>query len=111
MLFVELTDEEMLAQAILFFFGGFNTISDTLSFLFHHLAEHPEVQEKLYREIEETLQENDGVMNYEILMKMPYLEMVINGKKYKYKLARDRYQYYCNFFIILIEIYTFRDVY
>lgn len=74
-----------MAQAILFFFGGFETVSTTLSLAAHQLAEYPEVQEKLIEEIDQKLKETNGVITYDILMKeMPYLNMVLDGNLHIY---------------------------
>ncbi|CAB4069309.1 CYP3A [Lepeophtheirus salmonis] len=46
-----LTDEIITAQAIIFFIAGYSTTSMTLCCLTYILATHPEIQEKLYKEI------------------------------------------------------------
>ena len=48
-----LTDQEIVAQAITFLLAGYETTSNALSYTSYLLALHPEVQEKLAREIEE----------------------------------------------------------
>ena len=48
-----LTDREIMAHSSDFLFAGYQTTRDTLSYTSYLLALHPEVQEKLSREIEE----------------------------------------------------------
>ncbi|XP_074063210.1 cytochrome P450 3A24-like [Macrotis lagotis] len=73
----DLSDEEVLAQAIIFIFGGYETTSSVLSFLFYNLATHPEIQEKLQKEIDEVLPNKEAV-TYDALVQMEYLDMVTN---------------------------------
>ena len=80
-IFSDFTDDDIIAQAILFFIAGFDTISTTLSNAAHQLAEFPEVQAKLHQEIDQKFKENNGCITYDVLMKdMPYLDMVLDGK-------------------------------
>lgn len=74
----EISDMDIAAQALIFFFAGFDTVSTLMSFMAHELAVNPDVQEKLHQEIEETLKECDGEVSYEALVKMKYLDMVIS---------------------------------
>ena len=48
-----LTDREIVAHSTSFLIVGYDTTSNALSFTSYLLALHPEVQEKLSREIEE----------------------------------------------------------
>ncbi|XP_070617437.1 cytochrome P450 3A29-like isoform X12 [Erythrolamprus reginae] len=72
-----LTDKEILAQSIFFIFGGYETIGSTLSFTSYCLATHPDVQEKLYQEINDTFA-NQTPPTYDALHQMEYLDMVVN---------------------------------
>ena len=56
-------------------FAAMDTTSSALSRILYTLAEHPEVQEKLRQEIKEAHTE-DGNMEYDKLMTLPYLEAV-----------------------------------
>lgn len=78
--FAEFTDNLLTAQCFVFFIAGFETSSGTLSFALYELAKHPEIQEKLFDEINKTLEENDGSFDYECLQKMPYMDQVVSGK-------------------------------
>ncbi|KAK5641869.1 hypothetical protein RI129_010416 [Pyrocoelia pectoralis] len=75
---LELTDEDITAQALVFFFGGFDTSSTLLSFMSYELALNPEVQERLQVEIDDTLNECDGSLTYNALQTMKYMDMVVS---------------------------------
>lgn len=75
---LHLTDEDITGQAVLFFFAGFDTSSTMMSFLAYELAVNPDVQERLQREIDDTLQQCNGSLTYEALFKMKYLDMVVS---------------------------------
>ncbi|NXY41272.1 CP3AO protein, partial [Ceuthmochares aereus] len=72
-----LSDEEILAQALIFVFAGYETTSSTLSFLSYNLATHPDVQQKLQDEIDAALP-NKATPTYNAIMQMEYLDMVVN---------------------------------
>ncbi|XP_037713971.1 probable cytochrome P450 9h1 [Drosophila subpulchrella] len=74
----EFTDEDLLAQCLLFFFAGFEIISSSLCFLTHELCLNSAVQDKLYEEILSVHQELNGQpLTYEKLTKMKYMDMVV----------------------------------
>merc|ERR1711915_326922 len=53
--------------------AGIDTTGNQASFLLYHLAKHPEVQEKLYDEIQACIAK-DGSLTADSLMKMKYLK-------------------------------------
>ncbi|XP_036597172.1 cytochrome P450 3A8-like [Trichosurus vulpecula] len=73
----DLSDEEILAQSIIFILGGFGTTSSVLSFLLYNLAIYPEIQQKLREEIEAVLP-NKKTVTYDAIGQMEYLDMVIH---------------------------------
>ncbi|XP_029012836.1 cytochrome P450 3A27-like [Betta splendens] len=81
-----LTDHEILSQAMLFIFAGFETTSSSLSYLAYNLATHPDVQETLQKEIDATIP-GKGRPSYEALMQMEYLDMVVNESLRLYPVA------------------------
>ncbi|KAF5291524.1 hypothetical protein FQR65_LT01837 [Abscondita terminalis] len=75
---IDLSDEDITAQALIFFFGGFDTSATLLSFVAYELALNPDVQKRLQNEIDETLNECNGKLSYEALHKMKYMDMVVS---------------------------------
>ena len=76
-----LTDEEIIAQCVLFFVAGFETTGATLTNTIFLLARNPEVQERLYDEVCENLADvdpNNLDKYYETInTKISYLDAVI----------------------------------
>lgn len=73
-----LTIEEMCAQVFVFFLGGFETSSSTMSFALFELALNTDLQERLREEVNETYENHKG-FNYESLKNMTYLDQVLSG--------------------------------
>ncbi|XP_062558865.1 probable cytochrome P450 9f2 [Armigeres subalbatus] len=73
------TDSELLAQALIFFTAGFETVSVTLSFMAYELTRNKDVQNRLYEEILETERSLEGKpLSYEVLQAMVYMDMVVS---------------------------------
>lgn len=73
-----LTEEEIAANASLFFAAGFETTSSLLTFSNYILAKHPDVQERLYQEVRKVDQECKGDLGYEMLTGIAYLDAFIS---------------------------------
>lgn len=73
----KLTDEKIIANAGLFFAAGHDTTTSLLTWISYVLIKHPQVQEKLYQEIERARGKNSS-LNYEILFELKYLDAVVN---------------------------------
>ncbi|NXP18603.1 CP3AT protein, partial [Scytalopus superciliaris] len=72
-----LSDEEVLAQALIFVFAGYETTSSTLSYIAYNLAVHPDVQQRLQDEVDANLP-NKATPTYSAITQMEYLDMVVN---------------------------------
>ncbi|XP_072749237.1 cytochrome P450 9e2-like [Anoplolepis gracilipes] len=88
----ELTIDDMVAQAFIFFFGGFDSSSQLMCFAAHEIAINQDIQEKLQNEIDEVLEKTNGQAPYEAINSMEYLNAVIDEalRKYPIGLALDR---------------------
>ncbi|XP_049785532.1 cytochrome P450 9e2-like [Schistocerca cancellata] len=73
-----LTDEDVAAQAMIFFFAGFDTVSTVLTFCSYLLAAHEDVQRRLQREVDQLMQKSGGQPSYEQVMGCQYLDMVLS---------------------------------
>ncbi|XP_054633976.1 cytochrome P450 3A40-like [Dunckerocampus dactyliophorus] len=72
-----LSDHEILSQAMIFIFAGYETSSSTLGFLAYNLATNPHVMKRLQEEVDATFPKKAAVQ-YQELMQMDYLDCVIN---------------------------------
>nr|XP_026327064.1 cytochrome P450 9e2-like [Hyposmocoma kahamanoa] len=72
------SNDDLCAQAILFFAAGFESVSSTMSFLLYELAINPDKQKKLYQEIKENEVKNNGKFDYTSIQNMIYMDMVVS---------------------------------
>ena len=73
-----LSDDEVVAQSVIFLLAGYETSSNTLSFTVYHLAVNPDVQDKLRSEIRDAVETNARKKPlYEIAQNIEYLDCVI----------------------------------
>lgn len=90
------SDEDLLAQCLLFFFAGFETVSVCLCFLTYELCMNPDVQSKLYEEIASVEEQLEGKpLDYDTLVHMKYLDMVVSETLRKWPPA-PRTDRFCN---------------
>ncbi|XP_014476945.1 PREDICTED: cytochrome P450 6k1-like isoform X2 [Dinoponera quadriceps] len=80
----DLNGDDLVAQTMIFFTGGFETSSTAMSFALYELAMHPEMQDKLRKEIFDALNSSDGKITYDMVMTLPYLHMVVSEALRKY---------------------------
>ncbi|XP_030585388.1 cytochrome P450 3A30-like [Archocentrus centrarchus] len=81
-----LTDHEILSQAMIFLFAGYETTSSSLTFLSYNLATNPQVMKKLQEEVDATFP-NNAPVQYQALMQMEYLDCVVNESLRLYPIA------------------------
>lgn len=75
---LDMTDEDIAAQAYIFYAAGYESSASTMGFLLYQLALNQDIQEKLYAEIKEALENNNGEMTYDAIMNLEYMEKVFN---------------------------------
>jgi cytochrome P450 len=77
---LELDDDDIVAQSILFIAGGYDTVLSLHLFLAYNLAIHQDVQQKLYEELTTAIGKNDGEITFDLINGLEYLDMFVNGK-------------------------------
>ena len=83
-----LTDEEIVAQCILFYFVGHDTTTNAITWAARLLAFHPAAQERLQAEIDEHLPSDKDNITFDMLHAMPYLDHVLSETLRLYPLAQ-----------------------
>ncbi|CAN8009081.1 unnamed protein product, partial [Ixodes pacificus] len=73
-----LTEEEAMAQCVLFFAAGQDTTSSVLAFTLYLLALHPEVQAKLREEADECFKQHGPDPSLDVVSKLKYLHGVVS---------------------------------
>jgi cytochrome P450 family 6 len=77
-----LSMDSMAAQAFIFFLGGFETSSTTMTFCLYELSLHQDIQERIREEIDVVLRKHNGNITYEAIQEMNYLDKVVSGRAY-----------------------------
>lgn len=72
--------EELVGHAFSFYGAGTHTTEMTLSYVLLQLSRFPKVQEKVYQEVVQVINEDEGMITYDSLKKLEYLDMVFSGK-------------------------------
>ncbi|XP_017782407.1 PREDICTED: cytochrome P450 9e2-like [Nicrophorus vespilloides] len=87
-----LSDLDITAQGMLFFFAGFETVSTLMCFMAYELALNPIIQDKLKKEVDVTAEECNGNLTYERLSAMKYMHMVVSEtlRKWPSGIVTDR---------------------
>ena len=74
----KLSDDEIVAQSVIFLLAGYETTSNTLAFTLYHLAVNPDIQDKLRTEIKEAMDSNYAKKPlHEVAQNIEYLDCVI----------------------------------
>lgn len=84
----EFTEDDLVAQCMIFIFGGFNVVPTAQCFVAHELAANADIQGKLYNEIKSVHEQLDGKpLTYEKLQSMKYMDMVVSETLRRWSLA------------------------
>lgn len=75
---LELSIQDLAAQAYTYFFAGFESTSKTMNFLLYHCALDQDIQRKIQHEIDECTNFSEGI-TYENISNMQYLNQAISG--------------------------------
>ncbi|KAI5652181.1 cytochrome p450 domain-containing protein [Phthorimaea operculella] len=86
------SEDDLIAQAVIFFVAGFESVAGAVAFLLFELALNPEVQDKLAKEIKETDAQNGGKFDFNTIQEMKYMDMVMCEllRKYPPAVVLDR---------------------
>lgn len=77
--------DEVAAHSFILFLAGFENASLSLAFTLYELALNPEIQCKARAEIRAVVDQlEDGILTYDAIMKMTYIEQVLIGKVLTY---------------------------
>nr|WON00865.1 cytochrome P450 6a14 [Arma chinensis] len=74
---IVMDDNTITSNAFVFLLAGYETTATTLGYVLYELSENPEVQEKVYKEVNNVLKKHNGEITWEVLSEMKYVEMVI----------------------------------
>lgn len=75
---LQISNEMILAQGVVFFTGGFESSSSTMAFTLYELAKNQEIQQKLRNEIKSALICSKGLVTFEMIESLQYMQMVID---------------------------------
>ena len=90
-----LTDEEVMAQCVVFLAAGYETTGNLLTFTAYLLALNPDIQDHLVDEIKKYVTEHPDASPYDMAQDITYLDMVIQESLRLYPPAY-RTTRYCN---------------
>ncbi|GBP63484.1 Cytochrome P450 9e2 [Eumeta japonica] len=72
------TDDDLVAQAVLFYVAGLDTTSNLINFFLYEMAMNPEVQKKLQEELDAVPDSDSTNDLYERIQSMEYLDMTVS---------------------------------
>lgn len=75
-IFADINNEALTGRSVTLYFEGSETSSISFSFALYELAKNPDVQDRLYAEICDTLKKNNGELTFDALNEMKYLENI-----------------------------------
>ena len=66
----------LIANSLMLFFAGFDTQAITIAMIMHDMVWHGDVQDKLIEEVDEALEASGGVITYDMICSLKYMDMV-----------------------------------
>ncbi|XP_034827798.2 cytochrome P450 6B2-like [Maniola hyperantus] len=75
---LEVNNELLVGQCVVFFGAGSETTATSLSFVLYELAKNQEIQQKLIAEIDAYFEKSNGAIEYACINELPYLEACID---------------------------------
>lgn len=81
---VEVTVDDIVAQVFESFFAGFDTSSTLMCYAAHEIAVNEDIQDKLRTEVDQCRRKGDGVISFEHLNGLKYLDAVVAEALRKY---------------------------
>lgn len=78
---VQFCELDIIANAILMFAAGSETVTYTASYCLYELALNEDIQNRLRAEINSASEKHNGDLSNEFLMDLHYAEMVLDGKR------------------------------
>lgn len=84
---IQIDDNLIAAQALVFYAAGFETSSATMSFMLYELALNQNIQDKVYQEIHKITEKYNNKLTYESIKELTYLEMVFEETLRKHSVA------------------------
>ncbi|XP_055697208.1 probable cytochrome P450 6a21 [Phlebotomus papatasi] len=85
----KITFEELAAQTFVFFAGGFETSSSTMTFALYELARNQDIQDRAREEVHKVLEQYNGEYTYEACMELKYIDQIINETLRKHPIAES----------------------
>jgi len=75
----DITDDMVVATAMVFLVAGYDTTGMTLSYLSYAMSKNPEIQERLQDEIDQAFEEAGGDLpDYNVIQSLSYVDMVFH---------------------------------
>lgn len=75
------TDRDIICQIATLYVDGVESSAIILHYVLYELAANAETQEKLRMEVDEVLEKNNGMITFETIQDMKYLDAVLNGNE------------------------------
>ncbi|XP_052738859.1 cytochrome P450 6B5-like [Bicyclus anynana] len=75
---LEVNDDLLVGQCVLFFAAGFETTATTIGFVFYELSKEQNAQTKVIEEVADYFRRHNGKIEYECINEMPYLQACID---------------------------------